>query len=312
MVALKFLVFNVENLLPKMDESDFINLMEKHDICIFTETWLVSDKKLGLSNFRDFHQVRLKLAKRGRNSGGVSIFIKKEIKKGVKFVQKSEGFIWVKLEKKFFNTPEDIFLCAAYIPPQYSVSKATIKVNFFETLKENIRKFQCMGNVILAGDFNSRLGFDPNVENLEIPDLDAVLPPERKNDSIIPRSSCDPIQNQYGKKLSKICHNFCIRVANGRTLGDLMGNYTCHTSRGSSVVDLVLSDHAIGRKIKKLKVLPPQFASVHCPISFTLECSISITASAKLEQRPPKVSWLQENEGRFLRELEKASKNFFL
>ena len=55
---IKVLSFNVENLLPKFDDPDFLTLMNEHDICLFTETWLKSDEKLRYPGFLDFSQIR--------------------------------------------------------------------------------------------------------------------------------------------------------------------------------------------------------------------------------------------------------------
>ena len=62
-----------------------------------------------------------------------------------------------------------------------------------------------MGNVLLVGDFNSRLGPQNNCTNIEIPHMDHILPPVSKiTPSIQIRSSCDPTQNQYGKKKTQL------------------------------------------------------------------------------------------------------------
>ena len=60
MTSLKLSCFNVENLTPKLDESDFFNLMKAHDICLFTETWLTSVDKIDLPLFWDYHVIRCK------------------------------------------------------------------------------------------------------------------------------------------------------------------------------------------------------------------------------------------------------------
>ena len=75
---IRILSFNVENLAPKLEDPFFVKLMNDHDICLFSETWLKSNTKFHLDNFWEFHQVREKTFKRGRHSGGVSIFAKKQ------------------------------------------------------------------------------------------------------------------------------------------------------------------------------------------------------------------------------------------
>ena len=204
----------------------------------------------------------------------------------------------------FFNTPNDIYLCATYIPPQYSLSKAACKTDYYANLTNDIATFQKKGSIIIAGDLNSRVGTDVVNESLDIPALEAVLSPERNRvPSISLRASCDSIQNQHGKKLLKLCQKFCLKIANGRTPGDLLGNFTCFTPKGSSVVDLVIGDQHILKRIIKLKVLPPQFLSVHCPITFCLQCNFSRSTSENLEPRPTSFIWDKSKEAKFIQEL---------
>ena len=56
-----------------------------------------------------------------RGHGGVCLFIRKGISKGVNVLETdSNGFIWVKLDKVYFNLEHDIFTCFVYVPPNDS------------------------------------------------------------------------------------------------------------------------------------------------------------------------------------------------
>ena len=112
---LKILSFNVENLLPKLDDPNFIALMNEYEICLFTETWLSNDDKIGLPQFFDIHFTRSKKLKHGRHSGGISAFIKKELRPGIKVVSKEEGFVWLKFDKTFFGLNNHLFISAIYL-----------------------------------------------------------------------------------------------------------------------------------------------------------------------------------------------------
>ena len=100
--GLKILNFNVEGLASELDDPFFIKLMNEHDICLLNETWKKDDSKVGLLGFWDFSLVRNKTTKRGRPSGGITVFCKNEIRKGIQIVNHKEGFIWLKLENNFF------------------------------------------------------------------------------------------------------------------------------------------------------------------------------------------------------------------
>ena len=76
------------------------------------ETFTIKNPKVELSDdskpihsFRRFSNRRAK-----RASGGVIIYIKDEIRKGIKLVKNEiDSIIWIKLEKTFFCTPNDRF-----------------------------------------------------------------------------------------------------------------------------------------------------------------------------------------------------------
>ena len=209
-------------------------LLWKTTICVFfTETWLTNDEKINLPLFWDDHFVRPKKLKYGRNSGGISVFVKQHMRPGIKVVSKAEGFFWLKLDKQFFGLDNHLFFCVCYIPPQNSVSLASVKVDYFKELSQDIAKFSNDGDIILTGDLNSRVGHTPTVTNKCFGDLDNLLPSDSRIIADIPnRASCDSIQNQYGRNLKKLCYNFNMHIANGRTPGDRLGNFTCFTPRG--------------------------------------------------------------------------------
>lgn len=52
----------------------------------------------------------------------------------------------------------------------------------------------------------------------------------------MPRNNLELINNS-GKILLNLCRESGLRILNGRTVGDLQGNFTCITYNGCSVVD---------------------------------------------------------------------------
>ena len=260
--GLKILNFNVEGLSSELDDPSFIELMHQHDICLLNETWKVDDSKIGLPGFWDFSQVRNKLTKKGRPSGGVTVFCKNEIRKGIRIASHTEGFIWLKMDSKFFNLATPLFIGASYIPPEYSKRKSSIKIDYFKELAKSLARYTEKGNVILVGDMNSRTG-NNCVSEIRIPGLSELFLDDKA--SIKDRTSCDITVNNYGKKLNRLCKEYDLVIANGRTPGDRIGNFTCHTSRGDSVVDYFISDHSFFNRLKKLVVHEPVFGSVHSP-----------------------------------------------
>lgn len=287
--SIKLLSFNVENLEPKLNDPHFLDLLNKHDLCILCETWKKDESKLNLPGFWDFSQIRPKVKKIGRYSGGITVLAKNDIRKGVKVSLSTEGLLWIKLDKLFFSFSNNLFLCGGYFPPERSRNSVG-HIDFFGKLAEQTSNFSQNGNVLLAGDFNARLGVSKPDQH--IPILDDLMP---DNDAIsnTQRSSCDHIVNNYGKKFNQMCNILNLKVANGQVPGDLLGNYTCF-HRGCSLVDLIVVDPYFLNYIRRLTVLPPEFNSTHAPLSLDICCSPQIDSlqeEAKLAEPPPKLVW---------------------
>jgi len=113
------------------------------------------------------------------------------------------------------------------------------------------------------GDLNARIGVD-KTQLTDIPILENLIPQDLSQ--IPTRSSCDFNTNRYGKKLRQLCQGHGLVVANGRTPGDQLGNFTCYNNRGASVVDFVICDRPLFKKFKKMKVQAPIFSSAYTPI----------------------------------------------
>ena len=102
------------------------------------------------------------LLKARRPSGGIYIVIRKNLRnpckksKGVKFIKDNEYMTWVKLSKDTLNTDNDIFICAAYFPPENSTyySEPSHK-DTLQKLVRYISNFMVEGDIILLGDFNA-------------------------------------------------------------------------------------------------------------------------------------------------------------
>ena len=63
---------------------------------------------------------------------------------------------------------------------------------------------------------------------------------------ILPRVSHDnSVINQSGRWLIEQCIDNRLSVLNGRTLGDVTRQYTCHTPRGSSSVDYFMASRSL-------------------------------------------------------------------
>ena len=158
---LKIGTWNIEGLSTKLDDTDLISIISNFDIISLVETWLPYGQKFDIPGFYSFSKCRKKLSHRScRSSGGISILVKSCLKKGIKILDKNsdEEFVWWRLDKTFFKLLHDIFICSVYIPPQNFSLEKRCDTNHFERLQEKNYKFSRLGEIILCGDFNARIG----------------------------------------------------------------------------------------------------------------------------------------------------------
>ena len=80
------------------------------------------------------------------------------------------------------------------------------------------------------------------------------------------RTYCDKITNTFGRNLIDLCNYQNLTVLNGRTLGDLQGQYSCFKYNGRSTVDYCIASQRILHQINHYQVSPPSICSDHASI----------------------------------------------
>jgi hypothetical protein len=113
---LNILSYNVEGLASTLEDPTFTDLIYNHDICLLNETWKDTDSKISLPGLWDYSLIRPKHKKAGRHSGGITVFCKDVLRPGLKVLNSSEGFVWLKLDSKILNLSNDLLICAALYP----------------------------------------------------------------------------------------------------------------------------------------------------------------------------------------------------
>ena len=208
----------------------------------------------------------------------------------------------MKLDARFFNLMNDLYLCAVYIHPQHSMNQYSKKTDYFQCLNESVMKYGNQGNIMIAGDLNSRIGVNHDRVNHELPIIDNLCPDELKSSNRIKqRLSCDVKVNCYGKKLLQLCQGFNLKFANGAVPGDRLGSFTCHANRGASVLDYVICDHSLFNIVSRMIIHPPQFGSVHSPITTCLDNKFQVkTSSESSLPPPPRIKWDDSRSEAFL------------
>ena len=271
--------WNVHGLGDKMEDELFTGRI-KNDINILLETWKGENKELTIPGFNTISKVRKKKKRSKRYSGGIIIFYKKSIKKGLTYIKNgtsSNNRLWMKLDKTFFGLENDIYLCAIYIPPITSNHYD----NDFINLEREINNFSNKGKIILLGDFNSRTGNSPDYIQNDSKDINNftnsnLLPDNYQIDKCFKRLSCDKVTNSQGNNLLDLCISSQLRILNGRYFGDILGNYTCMTSNGFSAVDYGIVSEGLLSSVKYFKTYDFNYLSDHTQIEIFLKSNWNI------------------------------------
>ena len=218
----------------------------------------------------------------------------------------TENCLWCKLDKKFFHFDEDLYVCSVYIPPEFSSREKRLKKDHFNSLIDMISKIKS-NNIILMGDFNART---KNYEDLLNKDnnSDNTMPDNLFSQIKRMRNNQDKKGNKYGRKLTDLCLASKLYIANGRTLGDLQGSFTCYENNGVSTVDYSIISEKLFPLISKFIVSDPVMGSDHCVLELFLSLPKETTYKGiEMNIHPPKIRWNEKNKDMFLKYLQLPS-----
>lgn len=142
----------------KLIDQDFLDVIKCHDIACLVETHANNSVDLNVEDYHVFQVNRPKHMNAFRNYGGIAILIRQSLKQGLKVIKTTSDMIWVKLDREFWGTASDIFLCATYIPPRNSTYNIQQVVDIIDLLQNDIQEFSSKGDIIVCGDLNARTG----------------------------------------------------------------------------------------------------------------------------------------------------------
>lgn len=258
----------------KIHDPEVINTLNKFDLIGLMETHAGSETEISLQDYYVFRKDRPKHKKAWKSSGGIAVLVKESFRNACKFDPLSDSdVIWVRVQKQITKLSSDLFIAFVYLPPSNSSYGKVHGNEILQKLEKHIEYFSCRGKVVISGDFNARVG-DNNDFLAKEDEPHLPMPHDGLYEFILPRVSHDRKNvNQYGKWLVDLCIDNQMYILNGRTLGDLSGKFTCHTPRGSSVVDYFISSNSLSNEILSMNVNDISLFSDHCLISLKLKIS---------------------------------------
>ncbi len=287
-VTYNVLAWNIHGLGDKLGYPDIYHKLKRHDIIFLSETWLkenTPEKEYQLDGFVPKSVPRCNIDNNNKVSGGLLLYIKKDIRTQVDFINSHcDHFLVIRVN----NLPRPIYVIFSYVLPYDSSYKCqSCDNNFYEQLYDLYIKYSDEGIVYICGDLNSRTSnmndcpesYDTGI--LSEAGIDDCLDTTFKCDSLLPdRISFDSVCNKQGKLLLDFCKSTGTRIVNGR-YGKDSGNFTFYRlfKKGTnkvakSTIDYLLVPSKYFSDIIDFRVDEKLPESDHCSISFAFDSNV--------------------------------------
>ena len=260
----------------KTNYPEVFNRIKSHDVFCISECQCGEDDVPIIPDYYCFKLCRGVNARNNRYYGGLIIYVKNDIRKGVKFLEHlNEDYVWLKMDKTFFGLDRDLYLCMLYIPPVSSTYYQKREHDTLSFIESDIQKYCTRGSISLLGDFNARTGRGKDFVYDDVRQTDDDLDFYEVDKINITRNSMDKSNVcSRGRKLLEICVASRIRILNGRCIGDSFGGFTSFQPNGNSVIDYLICDEDNVVNIRYLKLLGfIGNVSDHICISFSMNCN---------------------------------------
>jgi len=222
---------------------------------------------------------------------GLCVLIKENVYKYVTVLSElcSDSVLWIRIKKEAFGC--EFILGSVYIPHEGSPHHNN---EIFDDIADDLlickSKFDCP--IILLGDFNSRTGHVSDFVSFEDIIVDDCGIEIAGNDSFTTkhnlellnittdRYNLDGTTNNNGHKLIDLCKDLNLNIVNGRFGSDHgVGNFTCQTSAGKSVVDYAITSPLLLSKIVDfyIDVYDACLSDVHSAVCLTINFDTNYT-----------------------------------
>ena len=265
----------------KLNQPVFLETLHNHDILCLLETHISHDEPIVHIDGYTITPHCRKISANNRYFGGMLIFIKNSIEKGVKIGKNfDEDVLEVTLKNDFFGLNKDykfLFTYASPINSPYTKSRPENLLGKIET------KYICSeDSVSIMGDLNGKTGvcedFIRDSTDEHSPINMTMYNKNPTNAFPLSRQNVDTnIIDEQGRLILDLCKSSDLRILNGRITGDQRGNFTRYPSNLSdkpSVIDYALCSESMIGQVKSFTVLPFSGISDHCCISLNIEVNV--------------------------------------
>ena len=236
------------------------------DIVLLTETRAAHIE----DGFLPQHSIAfIPASKDGRAGEGILVAVKKNAAYHVLDYGSDDSSLWVKVS--FHDQRKPLILGCCYIPPAGSHSLQYKCLH--QRMADIVARYtaaQADGNVLIAGDFNARVGRLMESEGAPA------------------RGCTDEVVTPHGRQLIRLCQDTHSLLCTGRAMGDESAAYSLRpTARGlGSRIDHVIAPEFLLQRISLCMVNPNRRESDHYPLEGTILQDLPPMASVECTGQP--------------------------
>ena len=275
----------------KNKDPHFLSIIKDFDVVAISEMHTKVNVQIPGFHLKK-QKFRPKNHKGPKIGGGIAVYVNQKVANNFRLLPNDNvDSIWIKTSLGL--GADELRLGFYYCSPDRKGS------NLFEIVNQEIEKINNGKNTYIFGDFNARtktlfenIVHDKMDDQLGVQTVIKTIPPSRNSED-------QKLVNNRGHEFLDLCRANDLSIANGRTIGDLYGKYTCHQKRGSSVVDYLIAPHKALGNISHFKVgeFRP-LLSDHSPIMATIQLQRNLLIEEEKEVQmhdlPKRLSWDDE------------------
>ena len=146
-----------------------------------------------------------------RNSGGVGVYIRNNIAKGVEVskIVNNDFMMWIMLRKDFFNLCHDVYIGGIYIVPEGSTY---LRGDEFHILESEIAKIPEDAEILICGDLNAHTNISTDYIDDKYWNWCRCIQRKDSAGVILTASWFNDINIGYRFHISTVCHSCCNNV----------------------------------------------------------------------------------------------------